>query len=137
MRVNENNQIKFNEDDVFDYTTLGEIIAEWVRTFKQVHEDHPFKGVPGDYLPEGEVNVDEQIVSEGAKQYHSDLDKIIFAFDNDEPEIADNVLKLVDDQIKVVDHQAFRDYDSEVEEHQKKIQEGLDLFKSLYGTMWI
>lgn len=130
-------KLTFEERDVLDCTTLGEIIAEWVRTFKQVHENHPFKGVPNHYLPEGVFNVDEQMVEEGEKQYHRDLAKIIFAFDNDEPEIADDVLKLIDDKIQVVDYSAWRAYDSEVEEHERKVQEGLDLFGTLYGTMWI
>lgn len=130
-------KLTFEEQDVLDYTTLGEIIAEWVRTFKRVHEDHLFKGVPNHYLPEGVFNVDEQMVEEGEKQYHRDLAKIIFAFDNDEPEIGDDVLKLIDKKIQVVDYSAWKAYDNEVEEHEPKVQEGLDLFGKLYGTMWI
>ena len=130
-------KLTFEEQDVVDYTALGEIIAEWVRTFKRVHEDHPFKGVPNHYLPEGVTEVDEQLVEEGAKKYHEDLSKIIFAFDNDEPEIADDVLKLIDNKIQVVDYSAWKTYDNKVEEHERKVQEGLDLFGKLYGTMWI
>lgn len=104
-------------------SVLSPIIAAGLKRFREVSEMPDFSdrfGTPIEiYCEFGE--------EQAAKEWKNIIDKMIYAFDVDEP-VAPNSIFSCDD--------SFENYKSLCDDHHKKVQEGLELFAKYYLSLW-
>jgi len=120
--------------------TLNPVIAEGLKKFKDVIENSEFAGYPAEFELEND--------DEAFRNWLDVIDKMIYAFDANEPEIPKtNYLEMVtsDDpnengyfpiEINILDQEVYNKHKADDEEHHKKVQEGLDLFAKHYKSLW-
>jgi len=141
--------VVFGVKDMWDLDhSLSPIIAAGLKKFKEVvtSEDN-CTGIPGSFLPEWEHTDEDCEVA--LKEWYSVLDKMIYAFDSESPEVPDGVFNdLLEcltpvegteySEIKnlVKDQTLYDKYREEDDEHHRRVQEGLDLFAKHYHDLW-
>ena len=161
----------FNYDDTYSLdSTLSPIIAEGLKKFKEVimNDDNP-AGYPLDIVDEeiedklsqhtapGLIVDDEHGVARDpdydkmADEYFVKwievIDKMIYAFENNEPEIPDGIFgdSLFGEpdengnrewQFIILDQELYDKHRAEEDQHWKDVQEGLDLFSKHYRALW-
>ncbi len=159
----------FNREDTLSLdSALGPIIEEGLKKFKdviigvnvagypqQVVDDYPnplkTHLVPG--LIEDEehgvkLNPDyDKMDDEYFIRWVDIIDKMIYAFEDNEPPIPDNYLDMrISDkadengnfpcEFEILDQEKYDKHKAEDEEHNTKVQEGLDLFAKYYKSLW-
>ena len=129
-------KIIFEDSDVMDYTNLGEIIADWVEKFKEVHQNHPLSGVPGEYLPRDFTHSDEEL-EVAVQVFHKDLAEVIHSFRSEEPEIPDGIFEHKDNRIVVADEKLYAEYQQAEQEWEDRVKNGRELFARIFPTLWI
>jgi hypothetical protein len=129
--------------DVWDLDyTLSPIIFAGLTKFKETSIKSKYSGVPSLFV-KGEDVTDEDI-----KEWHNTIDSMIYAFDKD------NIPNIQDYNFKInLEHgekangftQIFLNCDNEeekqryykdLEDHQKKCEEGRMLFAKYYENLW-
>lgn len=129
--------------DVWDLDcTLSPIILAGIVKFKETIIKSKYSGVPSLFV-KGEDVTDEEV-----KEWHNTIDKMIYAFDKD------NIPYIQDYNFKInLEHgekangstQIFLNCDNEeekqryykdLEDHQKKCEEGRMLFAKYYENLW-
>jgi hypothetical protein len=131
----------FNTRDTLSLDcTLDPIIAEGLKKFKEVIKTAEFAGYPIEF----ELDNDD----EAFENWLATIDKMIYAFDANEPEIPEtNYLEMVSSdepdengyfpvEINVLDQEVYNKHEADDKEHRKKVQEGLDLFAKYYKALW-
>jgi len=143
----------FPHEESWDFKSA---LANWALP-RLKHMKDNLHGYPSCLIPEEkweEISAGKEIVDEGRnireehgmKEWNKILDKIIWSFENHdnepmptEPENYDprcNMIKY-DDGSTEYEHLDDRPWDwTECEAHDKKVQEGLDLFAKYYKDLW-
>lgn len=129
--------------DVWDLDyTLSPIILAGLVKFKETITNSQFSGVPSSFI-KGEDVTDEEV-----KEWHNTIDKMIYAFDKDNmPDIQDYNFKINLEHGEKANGstQIFLNCDNEeekqryykdLEDHQKKCEEGRMLFAKYYENLW-
>ena len=129
--------------DVWDLDcTLSPIILAGIVKFKETIIKSKYSGVPSLFV-KGEDVTDEEV-----KEWHNTIDKIIYAFDKDNmPDIQDYNFKINLEHGEKANGstQIFFNCDNEeekeryykdLEDHQKKCEEGRMLFAKYYENLW-
>lgn len=142
----------FGREDCWSmYDTLKPFLVEGVKVFRNeisrlYNEKHPMAGVPSWVLP------DELVFEIREKEWLNILDKIIYAFEGDDhaPHYKGGWVENKDHGEEVEcgdevcykwsqspdDECAWLGYKEEVELHNKRVEEGLELFAKAYPSMW-
>jgi len=130
MRISKGKPV-FGRKDTIDFSTLGEIIHAWLVKFKDDYVELELSGVP---------------VGHTREEYREIIDKMIYAFADVEPEYAGDiscVSELIEGSqflkmdVQVSDEDAWDQYMKDCDEHQRKVQEGLELFGEYYRSLWV
>lgn len=129
--------------DVWDLDyTLSPIILAGLAKFKETVINSKYSGVPSLFV-KGEDVTDEEV-----KEWHDAIDKMIYAFDKDNmPDIQDYNFKINLEHGEKANGstQIFLNCDNEeekqryykdLEDHQKKCEEGRMLFAKYYENLW-
>ena len=129
--------------DVWDLDyTLSPIIFAGLVKFKETIINSKYSGVPSLFV-KGENVTDEEV-----KEWHSTIDSMIYAFDKDNmPDIQDYNFKINLEHGEKANGstQIFLNCDNEeekqryykdLEDHQKKCEEGRMLFAKYYENLW-
>lgn len=129
--------------DVWDLDyTLSPIILAGIVKFKETIINSKYSGVPSLFV-KGENVTDEEV-----KEWHNTIDSMIYAFDKDNmPDIQDYNFKinLEHGEKSNGSTQIFLNCDNEeekqryykdLEDHQKKCEEGRMLFAKYYENLW-
>lgn len=129
--------------DVWDLDyTLSTIIFAGLVKFKETIIKSKYSGVPSLFV-KGEDVTDEEV-----KEWHNTIDKMIYAFDKDNmPDIQDYNFKINLEHGEKANGstQIFLNCDNEeekqryykdLEDHQKKCEEGRMLFAKYYENLW-
>ena len=129
--------------DVWDLDyTLSPIILAGLVKFKETIIKSKYSGVPSLFV-KGEDVTDEEV-----KEWHNTIDKMIYAFDKDNmPYIQDYDFKINLEHGEKANGstQIFLNCDNEeekqryykdLEDHQKKCEEGRMLFAKYYENLW-
>ena len=129
--------------DVWDLDcTLSPIILAGIVKFKETIIKSKYSGVPSLFV-KGEDVTDEEV-----KEWHNTIDKMIYAFDKDNmPYIQDYNFKINLEHGEKANGstQIFLNCDNEeekqryykdLEDHQKKCEEGRMLFAKYYENLW-
>lgn len=115
---------------------LGPLIAEGVKKFRGVIKDRDYGGYPA--------------TLNGPEEWDDILGKIIFAFENKEPDISNYNFSFdfipCDDEpdkelgkaytLRCTNDEERDRYDKDMKDHYEKVQEGLDLFSKMYHNLW-
>ena len=132
----------FSRRDVWSLDcTLSSIIVEGLRKFKEViSEVDSVAGCPSSLVEDGED------VEDGIKKWHEILDKMIYAFTNDEPETPENLFSmetfpaegsgLIEFKLHVNNQRVYDEYKAKEKEHERRVTEGLELFSKYYQSLW-
>ena len=126
--------------------SLSPIIAAGVRKFKDVLEERNNRnaciGIPHSVCNGGEVDDDS------VKKWFDILDKIVYAFENKEPDSEgfdfelDRTFEKIEGtklnrmNINCSDDDAWDRYIEALKEHRAKVQEGVDLFAKHFKDLW-
>jgi len=129
--------------DVWDLDyTLSPIILAGLVKFKETITNSQFSGVPSSFV-KGPAITDEDV-----KEWHNTIDSMIYAFDRGNmPNIKDYNFKINLEHGEKADGstQIFLNCDNEeekqryykdLEDHQKKCEEGRLLFAKYYENLW-
>jgi hypothetical protein len=147
----------FNYEDTYSLDmTLGPIITEGLKKFrdvliKQDKSNEACFGVPAVF----QLSDEEKLGNEGvitsdeisALRWFAVLEKMIFAFENEEPELPDGVLEMttsteVDEygnylaELNILNEPLYAKYRMECDKHEKMVEEGLELFAKHYKNLW-
>ena len=84
-------RVLFGYEDSFDYTTLSKLIHDWLVNFKRVLVERNTKGsvlgVPSAVMPlRKDGSYDDSDLEKGISLWLDELDEMIFAFSDYEPE---------------------------------------------------
>lgn len=141
----------FNYGDTYSLdVVLSPIICAGIARFREVileQHEKGFGGVPGELVKELGIDSDDEKAFESAfDHWISILDQMIYAFGENEPSITDYDfsfdMKPVGEEdelrytIDVVNQEEHDRYEAELADHNKKVQEGLDLFAQYYHSLW-
>ena len=129
--------------DIWDLDyTLSPIICAGLVKFKETIINSKYSGVPSSFV-KGEDVTDEEV-----KEWHNAIDSMIYAFDKDNiPNIQDYNFKINLEYGEKANGftQIFLNCDNEeekqryykdLEDHQKKCEEGRMLFAKYYENLW-
>ncbi|ULG01460.1 hypothetical protein phiA019_0114 [Aeromonas phage phiA019] len=129
--------------DVWDLDyTLSPIIFAGLVKFKETIINSKYSGVPSLFVK------GEDVTDEDVKEWHDAIDKMIYAFDkNNMPDIQDYNFKINIEHGEKANGstQIFLNCDNEeekqryykdLEDHQKKCEEGRMLFAKYYENLW-
>lgn len=129
--------------DVWDLDyTLSPIIFAGLVKFKETVINSKYSGVPSLFVK------GEDVTDEDVKEWHDAIDKMIYAFDKDNmPDIQDYNFKINLEHGEKANGstQIFLNCDNEeekqryykdLEDHQKKCEEGRMLFAKYYENLW-
>ena len=143
----------FPHEEFWDFKSA---LANWA-TPRLKHMKDNLQGYPSCLIPEEkweEISAGKEVVKEGQdireehgmKEWNKILDKIIWSFENHdnepaltEPENYDSRCNMIkyDDGSTEYERLDDRPWDwTECEAHDKKVQEGLDLFAKYYKDLW-
>jgi hypothetical protein len=140
----------FNKKDTWDLTyVLSPVLAEGLKKFKEVISDPDcVAGCPSVFIESADkYNTTDEELEIGIAKYHEALDKMIYAFSDEEPKIPDDAIKIefedIEDKegfsrvnITHPNQKSYDDYLQQEEEHNEKVKEGLELFGKHYNTLW-
>lgn len=133
-------KVVFGEKDTFGLNyTLRPIIYAGLIKFKETLEKRDKEGkVYG--VPLFEVDQD---IDEASKKWFETIEKMCYAFnENSEPDIVKYNIGfdfLMDEgigTISVKDQEAYNQYTKDIEIHEQKVKEGLELFAKYYDALW-
>lgn len=129
--------------DVWDLDcTLSPIILAGIVKFKETIIKSKYSGVPSLFVK------GEDVTDEDVKEWHNTIDSMIYAFDKDNmPDIQDYNFKINLEHGEKANGstQIFLNCDNEeekqryykdLEDHQKKCEEGRMLFAKYYENLW-
>ena len=129
--------------DVWDLDcTLSPIILAGIVKFKETIVNSEYSGVPSSFVK------GQDVTDEDVKEWHNTIDKMIYAFDmNNMPDIQDYNFKINLEHGEKANGstQIFLSCDNEkekqryykdLEDHQKKCEEGRILFAKYYENLW-
>lgn len=133
-----------------DYT-LSPIIYAGLSKFHEVLEKRNREGgclgVPSEYCANPDVDVTDQEV----QNWLDDIKKMMYAFENKEPDMKDYSFSLemvpvpggvakegmsIPYTIECDNEEEKARYYADLDVHEKKVQEGLDLFGSKFKSLW-
>ena len=148
MRMKGNKPI-FNYEDTFNLDmTFGPVIVAGLRKFQEVVRASDVAGYPSDYeIKEplkSEVDNPDGIAFE---EWMRTIDQMIYAFEDNEPEIPDNIIIMRDVgekredgsqeiTIDILDQEAYDKHMKECEIHEEKCTRGRELFCLRYKQLW-
>lgn len=122
--------------------TLNTVIAAGLIKFKEVIQSDNCAGCPGVFVEDES----DAAHNKGMKDWYATLDKMIYAFSADEPEIPDDLFVMhskpceeegySEVNIEITDELAHKRYREEEADHWKKVQEGRILFAKHYDSLW-
>ena len=139
MRISKGKPV-FGRKDTIDFSTLGEIIHAWLVKFRDDYVNLELPSVPAD-IAEACSNHEE-----ARQKYIGVMDKMIYAFADEEPEYAGTFYcagepiensRLFSLDIQVSDHGAWDRYMEDCDEHERKVAEGLKLFGEYFRSLWV
>lgn len=117
--------ILFERHDVWDYSTLGNIMVSWLKAFKEHFGDK--QGVSARYLymvnphPEDSNWKDEEHAQAQAL-FNADIDKLIYALEDEMEEGAED--------------ESTEEFGKRYDEHNERVSEGLKLFPEIFQELW-
>lgn len=150
----EDEKVVFNYDDTYSLDhVLSPIIAEGLKKFvevlreKEADPENDSFGIPGELMKREAGKYTNEELSEASKEWFAIIEKMIYAFEVDEPDMEDGVMELVasDDadengnfsmKVEVLDQEAYDKHYAEVELHSECVKEGLQLFAKHYNDLW-
>lgn len=129
--------------DVWDLDyTLSTIIFAGLAKFKETIIKSKYSGVPSLFVK------GEDVTDEDVKEWHDAIDKMIYAFDKDNmPDIQDYNFKINLEHgekangstqifLNCNNEEEKQRYYKDLEDHQKKCEEGRMLFAKYYENLW-
>ena len=139
----------FNYIDTFTLDmTLGPIIVAGLRKFQEVVRESDAAGYPAEYeIKEPMKSQVDNPDGIAFAEWMRTIDQMIYAFEDNEPEIPDNILSLreVGEEredgsqeitIDVLDQEAYDKYMKECQIHEDKCTHGRELFCLRYKHLW-
>lgn len=156
-------KVLFSRNDTYSlYSVLNPVICEGLKKFKEVLLNDSvakeWAGVPcvvlNKLFPEGgdvdKYTHSEEQLNKGQEEWHSILDKMIYAFENKEPDVNDynydyvageNHMKETEDgyfewNMLPDNDEEYRRYREDERSHSEKVQEGLNLFSIYFNNLW-
>jgi len=144
----------FNRKDTYSlYDTFNPILCEGLKRFKEVISNSEFAGVPNVFLQDNPI-LDSENIDVAFKEWLKEIDKMIYAFEDNEPDISEYNFEFVPNEDhhkeeilengeKVYTWSMSPDNPEEYErctkderEHERKVQEGLESFGKYYRCLW-
>lgn len=132
--------------------TLKPIIGEGVKKFLEVVKvqdanDESVFSIPGSFFKRVDNEYTEAEKDEAKKEWFDVLEKIIYSFNSAEIDLPDGVLEMktiesggkdgeTQTEIIIHDQDAYDKNHKDNAEHDKKVQEGLDLFAKYFNNLW-
>ena len=145
-------KVKFGYKDTFNmYGTLGPIIVGGVRKFKEViieKKDMDYMGVPTSTFTKEELSNFVDVTDEHFQRWVDILDKIIYAFEDNEPHLADYNFTLefisgepsangtIPLEILRSDENEYQRWLNDSKIHKDKVLEGRKLFAEHFDGLW-
>lgn len=146
-------KVIFNAQDTYSlYEVLSPVIYEGLKKFKEVillPENENHTGVPStilrEYFPEFDNGVLE---GKHIDKWHEVLDTMIYAFEDKEPDMEDYAFSMkmnshpteheeyVRATIEVEGEAEHLRYKEDMNKHNDKVSEGLELFGKYYAALW-
>lgn len=144
----------FNVKDTYSLThTLNPIICAGLKKFKEVVANRRV-GVPCivlcELFPDVKWDYTEDQYTEAFNLWLTYLDKMIYSFENREPDLDDYSFTFVEGEdhgkptedgnyqydMVVTNKEEYERYKSDEKIHERKVQEGLGLFAKYYTCLW-
>lgn len=132
-------KLVFSAIETVDFSSLGDVIHTWLVQFKAGYIACEHYSVPTELADEHGEKAQEK--------YIEILDKMIYAFADDEPVYAGEITMDVNESSlsgitrrswpKVSDQDAWDRYIVESMEHDFKVQEGVALFGKYFRSLWV
>jgi len=142
----------FNTKDTWDLdSTLSPIICAGLKKFKEVISDkkqNSSVGVPCNLLIDSGLDPqNDEDVDKGFELWLETLDKMIYSFEDIEPDLDDYSVSFVYDKedidsgfswknLRPSDEVAYADFRGAEDKHAAKVQEGLELFARYFKNLW-
>ena len=143
--------LQFSSNDCFNLDlTLAKIIHTALVKYKEEHLSHPFAGIPHDIYEEYKLDCesgnDEAVALE---TWYGVLDEMIYAFGQNEPNIMDYEFTFdthwrtlgngnhVLESINPTDKAEYERYEKDIQEHNKRVQYGLEKFAKYFHNLWL
>ena len=139
-------KVIFSRRDVWSLDcTLSLILVEGLRKFKEVISDPATcAGCPWDFIPD-KFYVSAEEMDKSYEAWHEVLDKMIYAFDSKEPEIPDGIFRdevvpmigsdITEVKIRITNQGLYDEYKRDIEEWEKRVKEGRELFSQHYSSL--
>lgn len=119
-----NGKLQFSKGDVFDYSTLSEIIEQWLKDFKEDYVQSGWGGVNSRYLEQVGVgdlsDIPDEKLEEAQQLFLKDLDELIWTFGEHEPDPT----------------MEYEDWIDAMWEYEKRRGKGLRLFGEVFTMLW-
>ena len=131
---------------------LSPILAAGLKKFKEVvSEPDTCAGCPqgfcDEYITDETLGyLTDEGYTEAIKKWHEALDKMIYAFDSKEPEIPDGIFRdevvpmigsdITEVKIHITNQGLYDEYKRDIEEWEKRVKEGRELFSKHYSSLW-
>ena len=145
-------KVKFSRKDMWCLPgTLGPIISQSLKQFKEELRNDPFVGVPCGGRNTHSIGLEDEEVASALSWWDIALDSMIYAFEASAPCPSDYDFEFVpgEGHGEVVDDRGStrwnmqadnqKEYDRMRDDdklHDQKVQEGLDLFRKYYLDLW-
>lgn len=144
----------FTERDMWNLdSTLSQIIHSSLVKFKETiirrSENNQVVGVPSQIYPDIQ-NITDDDENQAWKDWLNILDKMIYAFGDNEPDILEYDFEFITEyskpesphdyvemSITPSNEQEYQRYGYDVEIHCKRVKEGLELFGKHFQSLWI
>lgn len=137
MRIKHGRPVFGYKDSWDANSSLAPIIVSWLKNHKKViTEKKHLCGCPSKLLPNQVGQNSYEDVEQGIALWLEYLDKMIYAFENKEPEYDGGFIGSEHDFYKPSDQDAWDKYMSRLKTHNKDVQEGLDLFSQHFSDLW-
>jgi len=121
MKINRHG-LQFGSMDVFDYTTLGDVMTRWLEKFME----HGKIGCPQYYLNKVVIREDgsytDEEIEKGIELFYDDVEKLIWALDDTNEPVWGN--------------EPWGQYKVKLEKYDEERKEALALFADLYTMLW-
>ena len=138
---------KFNRNELWNLDiALSKVIADGLIQFRDMKKH----GVPSEFCIEN----DDINLTISNQNWIDCINKMIYAFENDEPEVPNGIfnnwfeevdendisyvngVKLTKCNIKVINQPLYDAYKEKQRIHEEKVQEGLELFAKYFKNLW-
>ena len=121
-----------------DYT-LSKIIVSGLKKFLESYEEDRrvgVVGVPGDFATITDDGHD--VTDSDVDNWIDTINKMIYAFEDKEPDITDYNFKLTFGSLRRVDNEdEYERFKQDQGEHSAKVKEGLELFAKYFQNLWL